>query len=179
MDDRSWLREVSERCRAALRDRVYSPELSADLVGWLAGPNAAVSDYAGRALAALGSQAFDDLLDHVTGPGKVPWPNAVWTLELFPDPHDRLLPLVRAWLGDAVDVKLEQQCAISLAHILKIRHDSGQPVDPVDLAACRRVLERDAARDPNIKVHLRDLVRWLDPGGGRESDRSWIVAYQG
>ena len=158
MTKQSHLQTVSSECRAILRAPCYSPEKAAKLIEWLHDENAAVADLAGRALAAMGSRAFDDLLQHVRG--AAPWPTAVWTLGLFPDCHDQFLPLLRKWLAQAAG-ELQRQCAVSLAHVLVNRCREGHPVEAADLVACHQVLERDAKCRPAIRVHLRALEKAL------------------
>jgi hypothetical protein len=165
VNEQSRLRNAYKQCRAVLGDPRYSPELSATLIGWLREPDAAVSDVAGRALAALGLPAFNDLLAYVSAPGVALSPNAVWALGLFPDGHAQLLPLLRSWAAGASG-DLELQCAVSLAGILVARRAAGHAADPADVAACRLVLERDAVQHLAARVHLRGLLAGLGLSAG-------------
>jgi hypothetical protein len=158
---RLFLQDVSTECRAVLRERRYSTDKAAKLIEWLRHEDAAVADMAGRALAAMGTPAFNDLLQRVMGPGAAPWPNAVWTLELFADCHERLLPVLRLWLRQGTG-EMERQCAVSLAHILVTRRQQGHPTEPDDVAACQSILERDADSSPALRVHLRGLQEGLE-----------------
>ena len=81
----------------------------------------------------------------------------VWALTQFPEGHTQLLPVLRSWLLEAKG-DIERQCAVSLAHVLVALQCQGHSPDPNDLAACRRVLERDAATHLGIRVQLC----WLD-----------------
>lgn len=151
---------VTAQCRAALRDRTYSAARSAAFITWLKEPDAAVADLAGHALAAIGPAAFEDLLLVVTAPGTTPCPNAVWALALFDEKHERLLPWLRSWLDSTTD-GLERQCALSLAGVVMNRRRLGHVPDESDLAACRRVLERDSLTCPSLRVTLRTLRKEL------------------
>ncbi|HJZ90920.1 MAG TPA: hypothetical protein VKE40_08610 [Gemmataceae bacterium] len=153
-------RHIIEACRVVLRDKNYTAERSAALIGWLRESDPAICDMVGRALAALGEPAFDDLLACVTAPGAELWPSAVWALELVPARRHRLLPLLRGWLASTAG-ELQRQCAVSLANLLVERWRAGHSRDPADVAACRQVLERDAGRQPALRVHLWDLVDGL------------------
>jgi hypothetical protein len=149
---------LSDRaCREVLRSASYSPSRSSELIEWLKSDFQPTADIAGRALAALGPQAFDDLLDDVLSRPDLPKPNLVWALELFPERHERLLPLLRDWLGrSAGDLRL--QVAVSIAHIVTERLRKGLPVDQVDVSLFKAVLLPAIDRGA-IRVHLRDFER--------------------
>src|SRR5688500_5312992 len=85
-------------CRVVLRDNRYSRSRSKALIAWLGSEWPPTADIAGRALATLGIQAFDDLLNDVLSQGGPTKADLVWALTLFPETHDRLLPFLRDWL---------------------------------------------------------------------------------
>ena len=144
-------------CREVLRNPSYSPARSSELVEWLKSDFLPTADIAGRALAALGPQAFDDLLDDVLSRPDLPKPNLVWALELFPERHERLLPLLRDWLGrSAGDLRI--QVAVSIAHVLTERLRKGLPVDQADVSLFKSVLV-PAIDHGAVRVHLRDFER--------------------
>lgn len=144
-------------CGEVLRDPSYSPSQSRELIEWLKSDFQPTADIAGRALGALGPQAFDDLLDDVLSRPDLPKPNLVWALELFPERHERLLPLLRDWLGRSAG-GLRLQVAVSIAHILTERLRKGLPVDQVDVSLFKSVLV-PAIDHGAIRVHLRDYER--------------------
>ena len=92
---------ASRACRVVLRDRRYSRPRSRALIDWLKSDWEPTADIAGRALASLGPQAFDDLLNDVLSQAGPPRANLVWALELFPERHERLLPLLLLRTGEA------------------------------------------------------------------------------
>ena len=140
-----------------LRSPSYSPSRAGELIGWLKSDFQPTADVAGRALAALGPQAFDDLLNDVLSRPELPKPNLVWALELFPERHERLLPLLRDWLGrSAGDLRL--QLGVSIAHIITERLKKGLPVDQADVSLFKSVLV-PAINQGAIRVHLRDFER--------------------
>jgi hypothetical protein len=127
------------------------------LIEWLKSDFQPTSDIAGRALAVLGPQAFDDLLDDVLSRPDLPKPNLVWALELFPERHERLLPLLRDWLGRSTGV-LRLQVAVSIAHIVTERLKKRLSVDQADVSRFKSVLV-PAIDQGAIRVHLRDYER--------------------
>jgi hypothetical protein len=144
-------------CREVLRNPSYSPSRCRELIEWLKSDFEPTADIAGRALAALGPQAFDDLLDDVLSRPDPPKRNLVWALEQFPERHTRLLPVLRDWLGRSVgDLRL--QVAVSIAHIVTTRLRKGLPVDQADVSLFQSVL-LPAIDDHAIRVHLRDFER--------------------
>ena len=144
-------------CREVLRNPSYSPSRSCELIEWLKSDFQPTADIAARALAALGPQAFDDLLDDVLSRPGLPKPNLVWALELFPERHERLLPLLRDWLGrSAGDLRL--QVAVSIAHVVTGRLRKGLPIDQADVSLFMSVLVPAIDRAA-IRVHLSDFER--------------------
>ena len=117
----------------------------------------ATADIAGRALASLGPQAFDDLLNDVLSQAGPPRANLVWALELFPERHERLLPLLRDWLRRS-EGELRLQIAVSIAHVLTERLKEKLPVDQADVALFKSVLV-PAINHGAVRVHLRDFER--------------------
>src|SRR5687767_13137528 len=124
---------ASRACREVLRNPSYSPSRSSELIEWLKSDFQPTADIAGRALAALGPQAFEDLLNDVLSRPDVPKPYLVWALELFPQGHERLLPLLRDWLGRSSG-DLQLQVAVSIAHVVTERLRNGLPVDQADVS---------------------------------------------
>jgi hypothetical protein len=145
-------------CRDIIRAPAYSKSRSATLIGWLQSPSAAISDIAGKALLAIGTAGFDDLLALLTTTDTLPWPMAVWALSLFESEHERLLPFLRSWLAHSQG-DLQDQCAVSLSQILISRKEHNQGIDQCDLDACLPLLERAAIDNPASRVHLRDLSK--------------------
>jgi hypothetical protein len=144
-------------CREVLRNPSYSPSRSSELIEWLKSDFRPTADIAGRALAVLGPQAFEDLLDDVLSRPDLPKPNLVWALGLFPERHEHLLPLLRDWLGrSAGDLRL--QVAVSIAHVVTERLRKGLPVDQADVSLFKSVLVPAIDRGA-IRVHLRDFER--------------------
>ncbi len=148
---------ASRTCREVLRNPSYSPSRSRKLIEWLKSDFQPTADIAARALAALGAQAFDDLLGDVLSRPDLPKPNLVWALELFPEGHERLLPLLRDWLGRSGD-DLRLQIAVSIAHVVTERLRKGLPVDQADVSLFESVLV-PAIDHGAIRVHLRDFER--------------------
>lgn len=144
-------------CRVVLRDHRYSRPRASALIEWLKSDFAPTADVAGRALATLGPQAFDDLLGDVLSRPSLPKPNLVWALELFPERHGRLLPLLREWLGRSAG-NLRLQVAVSIAHIVTERLRKRLPVDQADVALFKSVLV-PAVDQGAVRVHLRDFER--------------------
>ena len=150
-------------CREVLRNPTYSRSRSSELIEWLKSDFAPTADIAGRALAALGPQAFEDLLADVLSLPDLPKPNLVWALELFPERHERLLPLLRDWLGRAAgDLRL--QVAVSIAHILTERLKNRCPVDQADVLLFKSVFV-SAINQGAVRVHLRDFERAMAEAG--------------
>ncbi|HVS71711.1 MAG TPA: hypothetical protein VHQ47_10695 [Phycisphaerae bacterium] len=146
---------ASRVCREVLRNPSYAPSRTRELIEWLKSDLRPTADIAGRALAALGPQAFDDLLNDVLSRPDLPKPSLVWALELFPERHERLLPLLRDWLGrSAGDLRL--QVAVSIAHIITERLEKRLPVDQADVSLFKSVLVPAMNRGA-IRVHLRDF----------------------
>ncbi len=129
--------------REIRRNPIYSKPLSDRLIGLLSDSDHAISDLGGRGLEVLGEPAFEDLLAAVTAPGASPWPNAVWVLGSLSRPTDRLLPYLRKWLLDSTG-RLEMQCALTLSVVLLDQKKLGNAVNPDDLAACVKVIERNS-----------------------------------
>jgi hypothetical protein len=144
-------------CREVLRNPSYSPSRSRELIKWLKSDFQPTADIAGRALAVLGPQAFDDLLNDIVSRPDLPKPNLVWALELFPERHERVLPLLRDWLGRSTG-ELRLQVAVSIAHIITERLKKRLPVDQADVSLFRSVLD-PAINHGAIRVHLRDYER--------------------
>lgn len=155
---------ASLACRIILRDPRYSPARARALIHWLESEWEPTSDIAGRALAQLGPRAFDDLLAHVLRNNRLPRPNSVWALELFPNQHDRLLPLLRQWLAQSQG-ELRAQCAVSLAHKLAKRLQNRVDVDADDINLVRSVLAPLTLTNGGARVHLRCLEEALAVAG--------------
>lgn len=153
--DRDML--ATRTCREVLRSPSYSPSRSSKLIEWIKSDFAPTADIAGRALAVLGPQAFDDLLEDILSRPDLPKPNLVWALELFPERHERLLPLLRDWLGRS-DGDLRLQIAVSIAHIATQRLRDGLPVDQGDVSLFKSVLA-PAVEHGGIRVQLREFER--------------------
>jgi hypothetical protein len=142
-------------CREVLRNPSYSSSRSRELVEWLKSDFQPTADIAGRALANLGPQAFDDLLDDVLARPDLPKPNVVWALELFPEKHGRLLPLLRDWLTRSTgDLRL--QIAVSIAHVVTERLKRRLPVDQADVTMFKSVLI-PTVNHGAVRVILRDF----------------------
>jgi hypothetical protein len=155
---------ASRACRVILRDRRYSPQRARALIRWLESDWAPTAGIAGLALAELGDHAFEDLLSHVARGEGLPRPNAVWAIELFPDQHDRLAPLLRRWLAQSQG-ELRSQCAVSLAHLLAERLRRHLWVDPSDVELVRSVLAPLATTSGGARVHLRGFEEVLAAAG--------------
>ena len=145
------------KCREVLRSPSYSPSRSSELIKWVKSDFEPTADIAGRALAVLGPQAFDDLLKDVLSRPDLPKPNLVWALGQFPERQERLLPLLRDWLSRS-DGDLQIQIALSIAHIATQRLRDGLPVDQADVLLFRSVLV-PAIEQGSIRVYLREFER--------------------
>jgi hypothetical protein len=156
---------ATRACRVILRDQRYSPARTRALIEWLKSEFVPTSDIAARALAKLGRQAFDDLLADVLSGSGLPKASVVWALELFPEEHERLLPLLREWIGGSGD-DLRRQIAVSIAHVLTERLNRRLPVEPADVALFKTVLIPAASDHGGIRVCLRDFERAASEASG-------------
>jgi hypothetical protein len=73
-----------------------------------------------------------------------------------------MLPLVRSWLAESTGER-ERQCALSFAFLLHGQVEAGIKPDPEDVAACRRVIVRNAAIGGLERVTLRTLAKLFEP----------------
>jgi hypothetical protein len=160
MDDHEEDLRISFECRQIIREPIYSPQLSAQLIEWLKRPGAAVSDIAGRALMKLGEPAFEDVFALATQSGELPWPNAVWVLGGINFGTERLMPYLRTWIH-AGSNELKKQSVVTLAGILIDRKRSGIPPDPTDVALCDEILMHYFTSAGECGVHLRDFRKGM------------------
>lgn len=164
MANPGYNREINETCRQAIREPVYSPELTAQLIEWLHLPNAAWSELAGLALMKFGQPAFDDLLEYVEHSPKPIAPRAIWVLGSFPAGHAAVLPKLRRWANDDSD-EIVGQAVLSLADVLRHQLKSGLTPDAMDVDTCRAIMRDRASRIGGAaRLHWREFVRDFGDG---------------
>lgn len=154
-------------CREVLRNPSYLPSRSRELIEWIKSDSLPLANIAGHALAALGLQAFDDLLDDVLSRQDLPKPRVVWALVLFTEKHERLLPLLREWLRRS-DGELRMQTAVSIECILMERLRRGLPVDEGHVSLFKSVLV-PAIDHGAVRIYLRDFERAVDEARRKRS----------